>query len=59
MFSRIRLLGVAICRDTPPQNADPSGYGVLTRGAERREALAGCGGGAPRNKLSMLTGFSG
>jgi len=47
VVTRNEPLGVAICPNTPPQKADPSGQGLLNRGAERSEALAAGGGGAP------------
>jgi len=45
VFTDNEPLGVAICPNTPPQNADPSGLELLTSGAERSEALAAVGVG--------------
>jgi hypothetical protein len=51
------MLGLAMRPKKPPQNADPSGKGLLNSGAERSEALAGVGVG-PRNQIMLTSAAS-
>ena len=65
--SGIWLLGLAKRRKRQPQNADPSGKGLLDNGAERSEALAGvgvgpharAGGVRPDTWVTKQTGYMG